>query len=96
MVLLADEAQVEPRFGLFADRANFDTRKVHGLRRMYHWLRSGFGHTRWYSLGMRLKLKFILVCLEIVLLLTQDRCMVCTERTIGSELVLDAPDGTPM
>ena len=24
-----------------------------------------------------------------------DRCTVCTEHTIGSELVLDAPDGTP-
>ena len=44
---------------------------------------------------MRLKLKFILVCLEIVLLLTQDRCMVCAERTIGSEIVLDTPNGNP-
>ena len=24
-----------------------------------------------------------------------DRCTVCTERTIGSEIVLDAPDGIP-
>jgi hypothetical protein len=31
------------------------------------------------------------VCLEIVLILTQDRCMVCTEHTIGSYIVLDAP-----
>ena len=23
------------------------------------------------------------------------RCMVCAERTIGSEIVLDVPDGTP-
>jgi hypothetical protein len=29
------------------------------------------------------------VRLEIVLILTQDRCMVCIERTIGSEIVLD-------
>ena len=28
-------------------------------------------------------------------ILTQDRCTVCAERTIGSEIVLDAPDGTP-
>jgi hypothetical protein len=27
----------------------------------------------------------ILVCLEIVLILTQDRCMVCAGRNIGSE-----------
>ena len=23
-----------------------------------------------------------------------DRCMVCVERTIGSEIILDTPDGT--
>ena len=33
--------------------------------------------------------------LEIVLVLVQDRCTVCAERTIGLEIVLDAPDGTP-
>ena len=27
--------------------------------------------------------------------LTQDRCTVCAERTLGSEIVLNAPDGTP-
>jgi len=32
---------------------------------------------------------------EIVLILTQDTFAVCVERTIGSEIVLDAPDGTP-
>ena len=35
------------------------------------------------------------VYLDIVLILTQDRCVVCAERTIGSEIILDAPDGTP-
>jgi hypothetical protein len=25
----------------------------------------------------------------------QDRCMVCTERTIGIEIILDTLDGTP-
>jgi hypothetical protein len=37
----------------------------------------------------------VLVNLETVLVSVQDRCMVCTERTIGSKLILDAPDGTP-
>jgi hypothetical protein len=37
----------------------------------------------------------VLVCLEIVLLPMQDRCMVCAKRTIGSEILLDALDGTP-
>jgi hypothetical protein len=43
----------------------------------------------------RLKWKLISVCLEIVLILTQDRCMVCAKCTIGSVIVLVAPDGTP-
>jgi hypothetical protein len=37
----------------------------------------------------------VLVCLEIVLTLMQDRCMVCTECTVASEIILNAPDGTP-
>jgi hypothetical protein len=37
----------------------------------------------------------ISVYLEIVLILTQDRCTVCAERTIGSEIIFETPDGTP-
>jgi hypothetical protein len=37
----------------------------------------------------------VLVRLEIVLVLVQDRCTVCTDHTIGIEIVLDALDGTP-
>ena len=33
--------------------------------------------------------------LDLVLILTQDRCMVCVKRTIGSVIILDAPVGTP-
>jgi hypothetical protein len=36
-----------------------------------------------------------LVHLDIVLILMQDRCMVCAEHTTGSEINLDALDGTP-
>ena len=32
---------------------------------------------------------------EIMLILTRDGCTVGAERTIGSEIILDAPDGTP-
>ena len=35
------------------------------------------------------------VHLETVLASVQDRWTVCAECTIGSEIVLDAPDGTP-
>ena len=42
----------------------------------------------------RVKWKLISVLSEIVLILTEDRCTVCVERTIGSEIIFDAPDGT--
>ena len=37
----------------------------------------------------------LLVRLEMALLLVQDRCTVRAKRTIGSEIILDAHDGTP-
>jgi hypothetical protein len=36
----------------------------------------------------------VLVHLDIVLVSVQDRCMVCAECTIGSEIILDRPNGT--
>jgi predicted RNA-binding protein with PUA domain len=44
---------------------------------------------------MRLNWKHVCVCLEIELVLVQDRCAVCAKHTIGSEIIMDAPDGTP-
>ena len=58
---------------------------------MYHRLIYRLGRTRWYSKVTKLNWKLISVHLEIVLILTQDRSMVCVKRTIGSEIVLDAP-----
>jgi uncharacterized protein with PIN domain len=40
----------------------------------------------------RLKWKLISIRLKIVLILTQDRCIVYAEHTIGSEIVFDTPD----
>ena len=37
----------------------------------------------------------VLVHLEIVLILTQDRCIVYAELTISLEVILDTPDRTP-
>jgi hypothetical protein len=62
---------------------------------MHHSLRNHFGHTIWYSWVKRLKWKLGLVSLEIVLILMQDRCMVCMENAICLEINLDAPDRTP-
>jgi hypothetical protein len=33
--------------------------------------------------------------LEMDLASVQERCSVCAERTIASEIILDSPDGTP-
>jgi hypothetical protein len=32
--------------------------------------------------------------LDKVLILTLDRCTVCTKHTMGSKIIFDAPDGT--
>jgi hypothetical protein len=45
--------------------------------------------------GSRLKWKLILVHLEIVLILMQDRCTVGAKLTTTLKTVLDASDGTP-
>ena len=45
-------------------------------------------------LGDEAQVKLVSVHLETVLILTHDRCTVCVERTIGSEIILDAHDGT--
>ena len=46
-------------------------------------------------LGDEAQLECRFVCLEIVLILTQDQCTVCVKHTIGLEIVLDATDGSP-
>jgi hypothetical protein len=65
------------------------------LRQWYNRLGNCFGITQWYSLVMRLKWMLILIRLEIVLSLTQDRCKVCAKRTIGSYIIWDVPNDTP-
>jgi hypothetical protein len=39
----------------------------------------------------RLKWILVSVYLEIVVILTQDRCTVCAKRTMGSKIILDTP-----
>jgi hypothetical protein len=46
-------------------------------------------------LGTKAKWMLVSICLEIVLILKQDRCTICAECTIGSKIILDAPNGTP-
>jgi hypothetical protein len=44
---------------------------------------------------MRPKWMLSLVRLEILLTLTQDRYTICAKHTVGSEIIMDAPNGTP-
>jgi hypothetical protein len=90
-----NRAQVEARFSLFKDSANLDARSVHGLHRMRHRRRNSFGRTRCNSYVTWVLWNLVLLRLETVLVSMHDRCRVCAKQTIGSKIVLDAPDGTP-
>ena len=46
-------------------------------------------------LGDESQVEVVSVRLEIVLIMTQDSSIVCVECTIGSNIILDAPDGIP-
>jgi hypothetical protein len=36
----------------------------------------------------------VLVHLKTVLVSVQDKCTICAEHTVGTEIILDTPDGT--
>ena len=65
------------------------------MRQTYHRLGNHFGCTRLNSKATWVMWNLVSICLEIVLVLVQDRSTVCAKCNIGSEIVLDAPDGTP-
>jgi hypothetical protein len=81
-------------FGPLGDNVNVGAIKVHGCAKS--------------TIGSEIVLDALMVLLvddaqvearlgrlEIVVILTQDRCMFCTKRTICLEIILGAPDGTP-
>ena len=80
---------MESRFCLLRNSVSFGARYVHGLHLMEHSLRNHVGTS-----VKRLKWKLGLIYLEIVLILMQDICTVCMERTICLEINLDTPDRT--
>ena len=61
---------------------------------MYHRLINHFGRARWNSYVMWVMSNLVSIHLETVLVSVQERCTVCAKHTIGSEIVLDAPDST--
>jgi hypothetical protein len=54
-----------------------------------------FRRTRWNTSMTWVRWNLVSVRLEMVLVSVQDRYMVYAKHSIGSEIVLDAPDGTP-
>ena len=95
MELLGDVGHVESHFGPVIDSVSVSARQVHYWRQTYHRLRNRFGRNQWYSLVTRLKWNLDLVCLEMVLVSVHDSCTVSSKCTIGSQIVLDAPNGSP-
>jgi hypothetical protein len=95
MELLGDMGHVGSCFSPFVDSANLDARLVHSLRRTYCKLKNHFGCTRWNSKVTWVKWNLVLVYSEIILVSVQDRCIVCAKHNVGSEIILDAPNGTP-
>jgi hypothetical protein len=95
MELLCDVGHVECPFSIFGDSVSL----VHGrctvCAKHIIGSKNCFRCIGRYSWVTRLKWKLVLVCLETVLVSVQDRCTVCAKCTIASEIVLDAPDGSP-
>jgi hypothetical protein len=91
----SDMGRGESCFGPFGNGVSVGVRWVHGLRQTYHRLSNRFGRTGWNSQVMWLMWNVVLVRSETVLVSEQDRCMVCAKHTIGSEIILDAPNDTP-
>jgi hypothetical protein len=91
MELLGDVRHVESRFGPFGDSANLDARWMHGIRRTYHRLRNHFWTHPMELLGDvgHVESRFGPFGDNV------NGCVVCTKHTIGLEIILDAPDGTP-
>jgi hypothetical protein len=60
-----------------------------------HRVRNHFGRTRWISYVTLVVWNLVSINLETMVVSVQDRCTVCAKRTIGTEINMDAPDGTP-
>jgi hypothetical protein len=86
MVLLGGEAEVEARFGPFRDRVSVGAWFALIIPSAYKLF--------WMHM-MELVSELVLVYLEIVLILMQDKYIVCAEHTRGSKIIFDTPDGTP-
>ena len=95
MELLGDMGHVESHFFLFGDSVSIGARYVHGFALGIPYVQKSFWTHSMVPLGDEAQVEARFGLSDIVLILTQDRCTVCVERTNGLEIVLDATDGTP-
>jgi hypothetical protein len=84
---------VEARFGHFGDSVNLDE-SARFVPNVQQALKSYWAHLI-DLLGDVGQGEARLGLLEIVLISAQEMCTICIEHTIGSEIILDTPDGTP-
>ena len=96
MELLGHMGHVESHFDPIVHGVRDGAKLVHGLRQTYHRLRKSIWMHPMVLLGDGVMWNLVSVCLETVLVSVQGRCTVSAKCTIGSEIILDAPDGTPV
>jgi hypothetical protein len=94
-ILFGDEPQVEACLSSFGDSGNHIARKGARFVSNVPSARKSCGIHLMELLGEWVMWNLISVRLETVLVLVQYWCTVCTECTIGLEIVMDTPDGTP-
>ena len=94
MELLGDVVHVESRFVLFGDSVSIGARQVHGLSPLVPQAEKSFWTNPMVLLGDGGQVEARFSTFEDVLVLVQDRCTVCAKQ--GSEIISEAPDGTPM
>ena len=85
---------VESCFDPFGDGVSVGARLVHGLRQTYHSSEIILAH-QIVLLGDEAQVEAYFSLFGDSANLDADRCMVCAERTLGSEIILDEPNGTP-
>jgi hypothetical protein len=86
MVLLGHETQVDARFGPFGDSIILVQDRC---------MEIVVGCTRWISKVTLVMWNLVSIHLETVLVSVQDMCIVCSKHTIGLEIIVDTPGGTP-
>ena len=92
MELLGDVGHVESHFGPFGDIVSVDAKIGALFEPNVPYAKKSFWTHPMVLLGDKAQVVARFVPFGDSVILMQDRCTVCTERTIGSEIILDAPN----